>query len=95
MSPSILRFGVILIVVMFLLSAHTTTAGNSRPPRNSDISNMADALKYLQDLDTYYGDRARARFGKRAPLLLLLRQHLLDNPDLARAIENPSTDESF
>lgn len=58
---SVQRFAIIVIVVLALLSGHTATANNSRPPRNNDISNMADALKYLQDLDTYYGDRARAR----------------------------------
>lgn len=58
---SIPRFAIIVIIALALLTAHTTTANNSRPPRNNDISNMADALKYLQDLDTYYGDRARAR----------------------------------
>ncbi|XP_067618388.1 neuropeptide F [Eurosta solidaginis] len=93
MLPTI-RLGVITVIVFALLTAHTTSA-NSRPPRNNDISNMADALKYLQDLDTYYGDRARARFGKRSPLLQLLHQRMLDSPDLARAIENPSADEPF
>ncbi|XP_069961864.1 neuropeptide F isoform X1 [Bactrocera oleae] len=95
---SIPRFAIIVIISLALLTAHTTTANNSRPPRNNDISNMADALKYLQDLDTYYGDRARARFGKRAPILLLLRQHLLENPDVirdARAKENLSAEEPF
>ncbi|XP_018794585.1 PREDICTED: neuropeptide F-like [Bactrocera latifrons] len=92
---SVLRFALIVIVALALLTAHTATANNSRPPRNNDISNMADALKYLQDLDTYYGDRARVRFGKRAPLLWFLRQHLLENPDVVRAIENPAADEPF
>lgn len=34
---------------------------------------MADAIKYLQDLDVYYGDRARVRFGKRGSLMQLRR----------------------
>lgn len=50
----------ILVAVIALLTANVS-ANNSRPPRNNDISNMADAMKYLQDLDTYYGDRARVR----------------------------------
>lgn len=102
---AMLRCGLLLLIAVVLLSAHNTSANNSRPPRNNDISNMADALRYLQDLDAYYGDRARARydycwkskprrminkitmlfdhrFGKRAPLVQLLRQHLLENPEL-------------
>lgn len=58
---AILRCCFLLLIVVVLLSAHNTSASNSRPPRNNDISNMADALRYLQDLDAYYGDRARAR----------------------------------
>lgn len=50
----------IFVTIVALLSCNVT-ASNSRPPRNNDIVNMADALKYLQDLDTYYGDRARVR----------------------------------
>lgn len=50
----------ILVAVIAILTANVS-ANNSRPPRNNDISNMADAMKYLQDLDTYYGDRARVR----------------------------------
>ncbi|XP_053945477.1 neuropeptide F-like isoform X1 [Anastrepha ludens] len=91
---SILRLAVSILVVLALLTTHTALA-NSRPPRNNDISNMADALKYLQDLDMYYGDRARARFGKRAPLIQLLHQRLLDNPEMARALDHPSAEEPF
>ncbi|XP_017471982.1 PREDICTED: neuropeptide F [Rhagoletis zephyria] len=89
-----LRLRIILLAVLVLLAMHTATA-NSRPPRNNDISSMADALKYLQDLDTYYGERSRARFGKRTPLLLMLRQRLLETPDQAHINDNPSADEPF
>lgn len=57
---SSVRQVLILVAVVALLTANVS-ANNSRPPRNNDISNMADAMKYLQDLDTYYGDRARVR----------------------------------
>lgn len=52
---------VLILVAIVALLTSQVSANNSRPPRNNDISNMADALKYLQDLDTYYGDRARVR----------------------------------
>ena len=50
----------IFVTIIALLSCNVM-AGNSRPPRTNDNVNLADALKYLQDLDTYYGDRARVR----------------------------------
>ncbi|XP_011193307.2 neuropeptide F-like [Zeugodacus cucurbitae] len=92
---TMLRCSFLLIIAVVLLSAHNTSASNSRPPRNNDISNMADALRYLQDLDAYYGDRARARFGKRAPLVQLLRQHLLENPELLHNSEFKAGDEVY
>ncbi|XP_039970517.1 neuropeptide F [Bactrocera neohumeralis] len=92
---AMLRCGFLLLIAAVLLCAHNTSANNSRPPRNNDISNMADALRYLQDLDAYYGDRARARFGKRAPLVQILRQHLLENPELLQNAEYKSLDEVY
>ncbi|XP_012156022.1 neuropeptide F-like [Ceratitis capitata] len=89
------RICFLVIMVIMLLTAHSVSASNSRPPRNNDISNMADALKYLQDLDTYYADRARARFGKRTPLVQLLRQHLLDNPELVHPADAKTLDEIY
>ncbi|XP_046390053.1 neuropeptide F isoform X2 [Ischnura elegans] len=37
-------------------------------PDPSQLAAMADALKYLQELDKYYSQVARPRFGKRAEL---------------------------
>ncbi|TDG52407.1 hypothetical protein AWZ03_001237 [Drosophila navojoa] len=54
-------------------------ASKTRPPRNNEINTMADALKYLQDLDVYYGDRARVRFGKRGSLMQAIRNRMLLN----------------
>lgn len=54
------RQALILITILALMTVKVN-GNNSRPPRNNDISNMADALKYLHDLDNYYGDRARVR----------------------------------
>ncbi|XP_005181046.1 neuropeptide F isoform X2 [Musca domestica] len=78
---SSVRQVLILVAVVALLTANVS-ANNSRPPRNNDISNMADAMKYLQDLDTYYGDRARVRFGKRMPLIQMLRNHFTNDGEL-------------
>ncbi|XP_055906068.1 neuropeptide F isoform X2 [Eupeodes corollae] len=66
-SQTVTRFGIFICIIMLV---SYVSASMSRPPRNNDINNMADALRYLQDLDNYYGDKARVRFGKRGPLLL-------------------------
>ncbi|XP_053951356.1 neuropeptide F-like [Anastrepha ludens] len=92
---AMIRYSFLIVIALALLTAQNALANNSRLPRNNDISNMADALKYLQDLDTYYGDRARARFGKRSPLLQLLQQHSLQNTDQARPIEYKVMGEVF
>ncbi|KAL7727455.1 hypothetical protein ACLKA6_017574 [Drosophila palustris] len=67
-----------IALALFAAGCHVE-ASKTRPPRNNDISTMADALKYLQDLDVYYGDRARVRFGKRGSLMQLLRNRMLEN----------------
>lgn len=50
----------LLIVIVFLLTL--THASNSwqRPQRN-DESSVADAVKYLQELDNYYSHLSRPR----------------------------------
>ncbi|KAH8383337.1 hypothetical protein KR009_008054 [Drosophila setifemur] len=75
-----MRCILIVCVALALLAAGCSVeASNSRPPRKNDVNTMADAYKFLQDLDTYYGDRARVRFGKRGGLMEILRNHELDN----------------
>ncbi|KAH8306080.1 hypothetical protein KR018_001220 [Drosophila ironensis] len=75
-----MRCILIVCVALSLLAAGCSVeASNSRPPRKNDVNTMADAYKFLQDLDTYYGDRARVRFGKRGGLLELLRNRELEN----------------
>ncbi|EDW83419.1 uncharacterized protein Dwil_GK22327 [Drosophila willistoni] len=71
---------ILIVCVAFALLATSCSveASNSRPPRNNEINTMADAYKFLQDLDTYYGDRARVRFGKRNPMAQLFRNRMLD-----------------
>ncbi|XP_037817520.1 neuropeptide F [Lucilia sericata] len=86
---------VLILVTIIALLACIVSANNSRPPRNNDISNMADALKYLQDLDTYYGDRARVRFGKRASLIQLLRNHLNNEAEMNHPAELAAAEEPF
>ncbi|XP_062123560.1 LOW QUALITY PROTEIN: neuropeptide F [Drosophila sulfurigaster albostrigata] len=75
-----MRCTLVVCVALALFAAGCNVeASKTRPPRNNDISTMADALKYLQDLDVYYGDRARVRFGKRGSLMQLLRNRMLEN----------------
>lgn len=64
---------VVLIALALFAAGCNVEASKARPPRNNEISTMADAIKYLQDLDVYYGDRARVRFGKRGSLMQLRR----------------------
>lgn len=75
-----MRCTLVVCVALALFAAGCNVeASKTRPPRNNDISTMADALKYLQDLDVYYGDRARVRFGKRGSVLQLLRNRMIEN----------------
>ncbi|BFF92736.1 neuropeptide F [Drosophila madeirensis] len=76
-----MRCILIVCVALALIAAGCNVeASNSRPPRKNDVNTMADAYKFLQDLDTYYGDRARVRFGKRGgPLMEMLRNRELEN----------------
>lgn len=50
-----------VIFCIFLAVSHITSAMNIRQQRN-DVSNVADALKYLQELDTIYSQISRPRY---------------------------------
>ncbi|KAH8347426.1 hypothetical protein KR059_010587 [Drosophila kikkawai] len=70
---------IVCVALSLLCAGCSVEASNSRPPRKNDVNTMADAYKFLQDLDTYYGDRARVRFGKRGGLMEILRNRELEN----------------
>ncbi|EDV42340.1 uncharacterized protein Dana_GF17058 [Drosophila ananassae] len=70
---------IVCVAIALLAAGCSVEASNSRPPRKNDVNTMADAYKFLQDLDTYYGDRARVRFGKRGNLMELLRNREIEN----------------
>ncbi|XP_023169727.1 neuropeptide F [Drosophila hydei] len=75
-----MRCTLVVCVALALFAAGCIVeASKARPPRNNEINTMADALKYLQDLDVYYGDRARVRFGKRNSLIQAIRNRILTN----------------
>ncbi|EDW67870.1 neuropeptide F [Drosophila virilis] len=75
-----MRCTLVVCVALALFAAGCNVeASKARPPRNNEISTMADALKYLQDLDVYYGDRARVRFGKRGSVMQAIRNRVLEN----------------
>lgn len=75
-----MRCTLVVCVALALFAAGCNVeASKARPPRNNEIATMADAIKYLQDLDVYYGDRARVRFGKRGSLMQLLRSRMLES----------------
>ncbi|KAH8409876.1 hypothetical protein KR222_011861, partial [Zaprionus bogoriensis] len=74
-----MRCTLVVCVALALFAAGCNVeASKTRPPRNNEIATIADAIKYLQDLDVYYGDKARVRFGKRGSLVQLLRARMLD-----------------
>lgn len=60
MSSTLVR--VFLVICMLFAVTHATGASSimNRPQRN-DISTVADAIKYLQELDQYYSQVARPR----------------------------------
>lgn len=48
------------VLCLLLTIAHLTTSMKIRPQRN-DVSSVADALKYLQELDSIYSQISRPR----------------------------------
>lgn len=61
---SLSRLFVIVSMLVLVIVAGTSDAAAimSRPQRN-DMSSVADAIKYLQELDNYYSQISRPRYG--------------------------------
>ncbi|XP_027221822.1 neuropeptide F isoform X2 [Penaeus vannamei] len=55
-----------VVVVVVLVVATDLGAVAEAKPDPSQLANMAEALKYLQELDKYYSQVSRPRFGKRS-----------------------------
>ncbi|XP_042870457.1 neuropeptide F-like isoform X2 [Penaeus japonicus] len=55
-----------VVVVVVLVAATDLVAVAEAKPDPSQLANMAEALKYLQELDKYYSQVSRPRFGKRS-----------------------------
>merc|ERR1711962_1227533 len=47
-------------------------------PDPTQLAAMADAIKYLQELDKYYSQVARPRFGKRSEYVMAPRDALME-----------------
>nr|UES72883.1 neuropeptide F1 a [Carausius morosus] len=57
------------VCCVLALASQLATPVLARPSPDPDqLAAMADALKYLQELDRYYSQVARPRFGKRAEI---------------------------
>lgn len=54
-----------LLVGVFVISV-VQMGGVEGKPDPTQLAAMADALKYLQELDKYYSQVSRPRFGKRS-----------------------------
>ncbi|CAD7084815.1 unnamed protein product [Hermetia illucens] len=54
-----------------------------RPPqRRNEFVNTEDAVRYLKQLDDFYSNAARPRFGKRTSLLQYLKDWAEDQADM-------------
>nr|ANO53985.1 NPF [Limulus polyphemus] len=66
MSPTFQKFRHIFIpfsiLLVFLLIFGPTTI--FARPSHDEVSNMADAIRYLESLEKYYSQVARPRFGR-------------------------------
>lgn len=57
----------LMTVLLLLVVAMVTQATNAAPvvtmdrPHRNDVSSVADAIRYLQELDQYYGQISRPR----------------------------------
>lgn len=57
----------LLTMLLLLVVAMVTQAANAAPantmdrPHRNDVSSVADAIRYLQELDQYYGQISRPR----------------------------------
>lgn len=51
----------VLVVIFFLLTITHASTSWQRPQRNDESADVADAVKYLQELDNYYSHLSRPR----------------------------------
>ncbi|XP_050711687.1 neuropeptide F-like isoform X3 [Eriocheir sinensis] len=58
------------LVVGVILVGALEMGGAEAKPDPTQLAAMADALKYLQELDKYYSQVSRPRFGKRSEMVL-------------------------
>nr|P86442.1 RecName: Full=Neuropeptide F; Short=Lom-NPF; Short=NPF; Short=longNPF; Flags: Precursor [Locusta migratoria]AYO24236.1 neuropeptide F 1 [Locusta migratoria] len=58
----------LLVVAALVAAAVLVAAAEAQQADGNKLEGLADALKYLQELDRYYSQVARPRFGKRAEL---------------------------
>merc|ERR1711978_807955 len=69
------RIGLVACLIYFLgLNSFQSPGVEASPAPNpgNNHGDMRSALKFLQDMDSYYGQIARPRFGKRSDGLLMV-----------------------
>merc|ERR1711976_188299 len=67
LQQSCFLFGIVLISFCVVAQAHVTDPDEQLiEESNQNGAGMTDAIKYLQELDKYYSQVARPRFGKRS-----------------------------
>ncbi|CAG2165273.1 unnamed protein product [Oppiella nova] len=59
----------------------------SSKPNMDEVANMAEAIRYLEQLDKYYSQVARPRFGKRSLRNLLKMSSNNENRDQSSQLE--------
>ncbi|XP_076329178.1 uncharacterized protein LOC143235168 [Tachypleus tridentatus] len=66
MNPPFQKFQHIFISISILLTILLTLGPNTifARPSHDEVSNMADALRYLESLEKYYSQVARPRYGR-------------------------------
>lgn len=85
MKTQLAQLSLVVVCLLCTVSHFTAAATILNRPQRNDISTVADALKYLQELDHYYSQISRPRFGKRNDPL-----NLRDQPEDIKYAMEPS-----
>lgn len=56
------RLSIVVLVIMIISIAMMESSGNPSPDHNGDASNVVEALRYLQDIESRHAQFARPRY---------------------------------
>ncbi|XP_047100626.1 neuropeptide F [Schistocerca piceifrons] len=65
---ALLMLSAAVVALLLVVTAPAPAEAQQAAADGNKLEGLADALKYLQELDRYYSQVARPRFGKRSEL---------------------------